>query len=109
MNRKEILELEHLQGGKKRMDLRRRRNNAVVNKGRKLKYLSLFSGIGGFELGIRKVFPNTECVGFSEIDPHAIKVYKHHFPNHRELGDVRKVNAKPFRGRIDFIVGGFFL
>ena len=45
-----------------------------------IKYLSLFSGIGGFELAIQSIFPNAECVGFSEIDKHAIKTYKKHFP-----------------------------
>jgi DNA (cytosine-5)-methyltransferase 1 len=34
----------------------------------KLKYFSMFSGIGGFEYGLQKVFPKAECVGFSEID-----------------------------------------
>ena len=32
-----------------------------------MKYLSLFSGIGGFELGINDVFPDAQCVGYSEI------------------------------------------
>ena len=36
-----------------------------------IKVLSLFSGIGGFEYGMRQIFDN-ECVGFSEIDKNAI-------------------------------------
>jgi site-specific DNA-cytosine methylase len=39
----------------------------------------LFSGIGGFELAIHSVFPNAECVGYSEIDKYAIKTYRKHF------------------------------
>ena len=58
------------------------------------KYLSLFSGVGGFEYGIRKATNNQwECVGFSEIDKHSTLIYKKHFPTHRELGDITKINV----------------
>jgi len=53
-----------------------------------MKYLSLFSGIGGFEIGISNVYPDAICVGFSEVDKHAIQVYTHHFPEHENLGDI---------------------
>lgn len=33
-----------------------------------MKYLSLFSGIGGFELGLENADKEFECIGFSEID-----------------------------------------
>jgi site-specific DNA-cytosine methylase len=36
-------------------------------------YLSLFSGIGGFEKGIGK---RATCIGYSEIDPYAISIYR---------------------------------
>lgn len=72
-----------------------------------LRYLSLFSGIGGFELGIHKVFPNAVCEGFSEIDPKAVAVYKSHFPRHKALGDVRTVRASQLRTPIHLVVGGF--
>lgn len=42
----------------------------------------MFSGIGGFELAI-----GGECVGYSEIDKHAIKTYEEHF-NHVNYGDA---------------------
>jgi len=41
-----------------------------------MKYFSMFSGIGGFELGIGDL---GECVGYSEIDKYAIKVYERNF------------------------------
>ena len=68
-----------------------------------MKYLSLFSGIGGFELGIHRVFPGAMCVGYSEIEPNAIAVYQECFPNHRNLGSVCEI-----RGNlgIDLLVGG---
>lgn len=33
----------------------------------------MFSGIGGFELGIKQVIPDAECVGFSEVDKYTIR------------------------------------
>jgi len=68
-----------------------------------MKYLSLFSGIGGFELGIDK---KAECIGFSEIDKYAIQIYKKHFPNHNNYGDITKINEKELPD-FDLIVGGF--
>jgi DNA (cytosine-5)-methyltransferase 1 len=68
-----------------------------------MKYLSLFSGIGGFELGIGG---RAECIGFSEINPYSISIYEHHFPNHKNFGDIRRIDPKelpPF----DLLVGGF--
>ena len=74
----------------------------------KLSYLSLFSGIGGFELGINKVFPNAECISFSEIDPVKIQVYEKHFPNHKNLGDVSEIPTKQLsKLKADLLVGGF--
>jgi DNA (cytosine-5)-methyltransferase 1 len=66
-------------------------------------YLSLFSGIGGFELGIGK---RGTCIGYSEIDPYALSIYRHHFPDHKPYGDITKIDPEslpPF----DLLVGGF--
>src|ERR1044072_5391087 len=57
------------------------------------KYFSLFSGIGGFELGIEQSVTGAKCVGFSEIDKYAIQVYRSHFPHHNNYGDATKINA----------------
>lgn len=78
-----------------------------------MKYLSLFSGIGGFELGIQSVFPNAECVGYSEVDKFAVMVYEKHFPTHKNLGDITKITKNDIErvikehGHIDLVVGGF--
>src|SRR5271170_7620337 len=71
-----------------------------------LRYISLFSGIGGFEIGIHKMFPKAVCLGYSEIDPHALAVYQEHYPDHPSLGNVRKIDGKSFRGKVDLLVGG---
>ena len=94
-----------------------------------IKYFSMFSGIGGFELGIQRAFDNrpdlrngskglsedntdttqpqvrAECIGYSEIDKYAIKVYERHF-NHDNYGDATKINPKELPD-FDLLVGGF--
>ena len=76
-----------------------------------MKYISLFSGIGGFEVAIHKIFPEAECLGYSEIKPSAIKVYEHHFPHHRNLGDIKNITNDEIEELVkdgcDLIVGGF--
>lgn len=69
-----------------------------------IRYLSLFSGIGGFEVGIQRVFPDAKCVGFSEIDPRSMKVYQTHFPEHKYLGPVQNIKGNEMK--IDLLVGG---
>lgn len=109
-----------------------------------MKYLSLFTGIGGFELGIQQAYEsNTEhaslgkeseqkecaqggfgspdklgtllhdrdgaaplCVGYSEIDKYAVQIYQHHFPEHRNYGDITKIEAETLPD-FDLLCGGF--
>jgi len=71
-------------------------------------YISLFSGIGAFELTAPS---NWKCVGYSEIKPAALEVYTKHFPDHVALGDVTGVTRASIRKvvgrkRIDCVVGG---
>lgn len=68
-----------------------------------MKYFSTFSGIGGFELGIAEL---AKCVGYSEIDKHAIATYKNHFPTHTNYGDITKIDASTIPD-FDLLVGGF--
>mgnify|MGYP005802247205 CR=1 FL=1 len=71
-----------------------------------MKYLSLFSGIGGFELGIQRANDNSECVGFSEINKYAIQIYNKHFPNHKNYEDITKINASTLPN-FELLCGGF--
>lgn len=66
-----------------------------------MKYFSLFSGIGGFELGLDR----HECVGYSEIDRYAIEVYEKHF-KHRNYGDITKIKSEELP-EFELVVGGF--
>lgn len=70
----------------------------------KLKVLDLFSGIGGFSLGLERAGMKT--VAFCEIDEHAQKVLKKHWPNVPVYSDVIKLKGKQFKN-IDIICGGF--
>lgn len=67
-----------------------------------MKYLSLFTGVGGFELAIHNTLEKAECVAWSDVDKYAIEVFKHRFPMliDKNLGDINGVialdNAKNF-------------
>ena len=69
----------------------------------KFKFIDLFSGIGGFRIPLEKLGGN--CVAYSEIDKHAIDVYRKNFNTNNEtfLGDITKVKKTP---NADLIVGG---
>ncbi|MBW2968540.1 DNA cytosine methyltransferase [Candidatus Woesearchaeota archaeon] len=68
-----------------------------------MKYFSLFSGIGGFELGIGN---KAKCIGYSEIDKYAIQIYKRHFPKHKNYGNAKKIDTKKIPDH-DLLVAGF--
>lgn len=75
-----------------------------------MRYLSLFSGIGGFEVALHSVFgKDAECYGYTEIDKHAISEYERHYPFHDNVGDVKNIKKKTIDriGKNDLIVGGF--
>lgn len=50
--------------------------------------LELFSGIGGFSLGLRQAGFTFDKVYFSEIDRHAVANFKHNFPHAQHVGSV---------------------
>jgi DNA (cytosine-5)-methyltransferase 1 len=69
----------------------------------KLKVLDLFSGIGGFSLGLERT-GGFETVAFCEIDPFCQKVLKKHWPDVPIYNDVRTLEHD---GPVDVITGGF--
>ncbi len=78
------------------------RSSGVVQ----IEYFSMFSGIGGFELAIDKVFADARCVGYSEIDRESDEVYRRRFPGIHNFGDATRINAKSLPD-FDLFVGGF--
>jgi len=69
----------------------------------KFTYVSLFSGIGGFEQALNKF--GGKCVLASEIDKFANKAYKVLY-GHETAGDITKIDAKDLPEH-DLLVGGF--
>ena len=55
-----------------------------------MKALSLFNGISGLHLSLKKAGIKVDQVYYSEIDKFANKVTEHHYPNDIALGDVTK-------------------
>ena len=70
----------------------------------KINQLDLFSGIGGFHLGFERAGYEVTSY-FSEIDQHAIAVYKHQFPTSTYVGSVTNVRGADLP-RIDLITFG---
>ena len=71
-----------------------------------IKYFSMFSGIGGFEVGLQNSKHEFENVGYSEIDKFAVSIYSRHFPEHRNYGDATRINTEELDD-FQFLVGGF--
>jgi DNA (cytosine-5)-methyltransferase 1 len=71
-----------------------------------LKVLDLFSGIGGFSLGLERT-GGFETVAFCEIDKKARLVLKKHWPDTPIFEDVTTLTGDQINDKIDIIVGGF--
>src|SRR3990167_716156 len=46
------------------------------------------------------------CIGFSEVNKYAIQVYSKHFPEHKNYGDITKIDPATLPD-FDLFVGGF--
>ncbi|MGA0595633.1 DNA cytosine methyltransferase [Enterovirga sp. CN4-39] len=75
----------------------------------KLRVLDLFSGIGGFSLGLERT-GGFETVAFCEIEPFPRRVLAKHWPNVPIYEDVRELSAERLAADgivVDVICGGF--
>tara|TARA_R100000231_G_scaffold111980_1_gene83008 strand:+ start:9037 stop:9849 length:813 start_codon:yes stop_codon:yes gene_type:complete len=71
-----------------------------------IKIGSLFSGIGGFELGLERAIPGAKTIWQVEQNAFCQKVLKKHWPDAKIYNDVRNItkdNVEP----IDILCGGF--
>lgn len=69
-----------------------------------IKVLDLFSGIGGFSLGLERA--GMQTVAFCEWDKKAAAVLRKHWPSIPVFDDVRTLKGKHV-GSVDLICGGF--
>lgn len=67
--------------------------------------LDLFSGIGGFSLGLQRAGMKT--IAFCEIDKYCQKVLKKNFPDIPIYDDVCKLTGSDIHEPVDLICGGF--
>jgi DNA (cytosine-5)-methyltransferase 1 len=65
---------------------------------------SLFSGIGGMDLGLERA--GLKVIWQSEIDPYCCKVLKKHWPEVPNHGDIRTIEWERIK-RPDVICGGY--
>ncbi len=102
-------------------------------KQKEIRYFSMFTGVGGFELGfqranavsatsrnesrgdeensgsVKQVSMATQqftCVGFSEIDKYSNQLLKNKFPKIKNYGDATKIDADKLPD-FELLVGGF--
>lgn len=81
-------------------------------KGKDMRFLDLFAGIGGFRLGMEQA--GHTCAGYVEIDKFARKSYEaiHNIEGEWTVHDITSVTDDDIRrlrdrGQIDIICGGF--
>ena len=77
-----------------------------------MRHVSLFTGIGGFELAAQRVWGDEyEPVLFCEMDKYCQKVLAKHWPDVEIVEDVRNVkkgdSSEVIGGGIDLLTGGF--
>lgn len=76
----------------------------------KIKFIDLFSGIGGTRIGFEEACQSLgikfECVFSSELKKHAIKVYKKNFDKSHISGDITKISEEEIPN-FEFLLAGF--
>lgn len=69
-----------------------------------MRVLDLFSGIGGFSLGLERA--GMQTVAFCEIEPFCRAVLKKHWPDVPQYEDIRTLKGEQV-GPVDLVCGGF--
>lgn len=67
--------------------------------------LDLFSGIGGFSLGLERTGMKT--IGFCEIDEDCQKILQKHWPDVPIYTNIKELDGNRFKGKVDLITGGY--
>jgi DNA (cytosine-5)-methyltransferase 1 len=69
-----------------------------------MRFVSLFAGIGGLDLGLERA--GMRCVAQVENDPYCVRVLAKHWPGVPRWGDIRDLDPKELPDH-DLICGGF--
>lgn len=69
-----------------------------------MRVLDLFSGIGGFSLGLERA--GMQTIAFCEIDPYCRRVLRKHWPGVPIFEDVRTLRGEDV-GPVDLVCGGY--
>lgn len=74
-----------------------------------MKFVSLFAGVGGFDLGLER--SGHTCIGQVEIDKYAREILATHWPDVPKHDDVTTAidwaDEIGITGNVDYVVGGF--
>ena len=70
-----------------------------------LTVLDLFSGIGGFSLGLERA--GMQTIAFCEIEPYCQKVLKQHWPDVPIFNDIKKLTTDELPAQPDVVCGGY--
>lgn len=75
---------------------------------KRLKVLSLFSGIGAFEEALKNINIDIDIIAYSEIENFISKSYSiiHKIDENKNLGDIKKINIKNI-SKFDLVTYGF--
>ena len=71
-----------------------------------IKIFSMFSGVGGFELGFQQANLQTQVVGFCEIDKYASQILETKFQGVKNYGNATTIDETKLPN-FDILVGGF--
>lgn len=74
--------------------------------------LSLCSGVGGLDLGLKLAMPTSRTVAYMEIEAYAceilVKRMQEKILDPAPLwSDIKSFDGKPWRGKVDLITGGY--
>ena len=70
-----------------------------------IKVLDLFSGIGGFSLGLERA--GMETVAFCENDAFCQRVLAKHWPGVPIHDNIEELDGRQYRGTVELVCGGF--
>jgi len=70
-----------------------------------MRVLDLFSGIGGFSIGLESV--GMETVAFCEQNAFCQKILAQHWPTLPIHSDITELNGHEYRGSVELVCGGF--